>query len=122
MSGANEHDVTMYRNCLASCVVGRPSNKKEKQHICLDKAYDSEEVRRYLGRHFIVHIPERHNRKQEKKTKRIQGRKKARRWVVERTGAWHNKFRRLKIRYEQRAENYLAFVMFASALICFRSI
>jgi putative transposase len=122
LSGANEHDVTMYQNCLASCVVRRPSSKKEKQHICLDKAYDSEEVRRYLGRKFIVHIPERNNRKQEKKTRRIQGRRKARRWVVERTGAWHNKFRRLKTRYEQRAENYLAFVMFASALICFRNI
>lgn len=122
LSGANEHDVTMYQNCLASCVVRRPSSKKVKQHICLDKAYDSVDVRKYLSQNFLVHIPERNNRKKENKTRRIQGRKKARRWVVERTGSWHNKFRRLRIRYEQRAENYLAFVMFASAIICFRNI
>jgi putative transposase len=92
------------------------------QNICLDKAYDSENVRKYLSKNYIVHIPERENRKERNQIKRRPGRRKAHRWVVERTGAWHNKFRRLKVRYEMKAENYLAFVMFALALICFRNI
>jgi putative transposase len=122
LSGANAHDITMYQECLDSSIIKRPSGNKVVQNICLDKGYDSGEARKFLGKNFIVHIPERSNRKKEKKNKRRQGRRKARRWVVERTGAWHNKFRRLKIRYEVKAENYLALVMFACAIICFRNL
>ena len=110
----------MYQECLKSSIIRRPSLKKVKQNICLDKGYDSKDVRKYLSKYFIVHIPERENRKKEKKIKKAPGRRKAHRWVAERTSAWHNKFRRLKIRYEMKAENYLAFVMFACAIICLR--
>jgi transposase len=44
----------------------------------------------------------------------------AHRWVIERTNRWHNLFRRLKIRFEVYASNYLAFVDLANAIICFR--
>lgn len=112
----------MYQECLASSIIKRPSGKKVEQNICLDKGYDSEDVREFLSKEFIVHIPERENRKKEKRVKRRPGRRKARRWVVERTGAWHNKFRRLKIRYEVKPENYLALIMFACAIICLRNL
>jgi transposase len=39
------------------------------------------------------------------------------RWVVERTFSWLNRFRRLKIRYERRADIHLAFLHLACALI-----
>jgi putative transposase len=120
LSGANVHDITMYQECLNSSIIKRPRGKHIIQNICLDKGYDSEDVRKFLGKEFIVHIPERKNRKKSNNVKKRPGRRKARRWVVERTGAWHNKFRRLKIRYEMKAENYLAFVMFACAIICLR--
>ena len=122
LSGANDHDITKYKECLDSCIIKRPSSKRVVQNICLDKAYDSKDVREHLKRKYIVHIPERSNRKQVNREKKCPGRKKARRWVVERTGAWHNKFRRLKVRYEVKAENYLAFVMLASAIICLRKL
>ena len=32
------------------------------------------------------------------------------RWVVESTNSWHNRFRKLFTRYEKKAENYLGFV------------
>ena len=32
------------------------------------------------------------------------------RWVVERTNSWHNRFRKLFTRYEKKAENYLGLV------------
>jgi putative transposase len=122
LSGAHVHDINMYQECLNSSIIKRPPRKKIEQNICLDKGYDSEDARKFLSKYFIVHIPERENRKKGKRIKRRPGRRKARRWVVERTGAWHNKFRRLKIRYEMKAENYMAFVMFACAIICLRSL
>jgi transposase len=118
LSEANAHDSTRIRDTLESGIVPRPSPKKMEQHICLDKGYDGESIRRSMRRRgYIAHIPHRgmkvpvdgHARK---------GR--ARRWVVERTNRWHNLFRRLKIRYEVHAENYLGFVQFACAIICYR--
>ena len=42
------------------------------------------------------------------------------RWVVERTFAWLNQFRRLRVRYEKRADIHEAFLSLACALICWR--
>jgi putative transposase len=46
---------------------------------------------------------------------------RARRWVVERTHSWLNRFRRLFIRWEKKIENYLAMIHFACAWITFRA-
>jgi putative transposase len=45
-----------------------------------------------------------------------------RRWVVERTNSWHNRFRKLLIRYEKKSENYLAQVCLACCIIVYRGI
>jgi transposase len=42
------------------------------------------------------------------------------RWVVERTFAWLNQFRRLRVRYEKRADIHTAFLLLACILICWR--
>jgi hypothetical protein len=42
------------------------------------------------------------------------------RWVVERTFAWLNQFRRLRVRYEKRADIHEAFLSLGCALICWR--
>jgi hypothetical protein len=44
------------------------------------------------------------------------------RWVVERTNSWHNRFRKLLIRYEKKSEDYLALVSLASCIIVCRRI
>ena len=44
------------------------------------------------------------------------------RWVVERTHAWLNRFRRLSVRYERRADIFLAFNIFGCALVCLNQI
>ena len=46
----------------------------------------------------------------------------ARRWIVERTHAWHNKFRRLLGRWEKKLEHYYAMIDLASVLIIWRII
>ncbi|EKO62237.1 transposase DDE domain protein [Leptospira kirschneri str. H2] len=44
---------------------------------------------------------------------------KPRRWVVERTNSWHNRFRAILIRWERKSENYLASLYLASTIIVF---
>jgi transposase len=44
------------------------------------------------------------------------------RWVVERTLSWLHQFRRLRIRYERRADIHQAFLTLGCALICHRSL
>jgi len=46
----------------------------------------------------------------------------ARRWVVERTHAWQNKFRRLLVRWEKKVTHYEAMIHLACVLILYRLI
>ncbi len=46
---------------------------------------------------------------------------KPRRWVVERTNSWHNRFRGLLVRWERIAGNYLAMLQLASGIIAFQA-
>ena len=63
----------------------------------------------------ICHIKEREGRRKKDKEKTFQKRyHPRRRWVVERTNSWHNRFRKLFTRYEKKAENYLGLVQSSS--------
>lgn len=42
------------------------------------------------------------------------------RWVVERTFAWLRQFKRLRVRYERRADLHQALLELACSSICFR--
>lgn len=44
------------------------------------------------------------------------------RWVIERTFAWLNQFRRLRVRYDKRADIHEAFLSLACALICWHAL
>jgi len=44
------------------------------------------------------------------------------RWVVERTFAWLNQFRRLRVRYDRRADIHEAFLSLGCALICWHAL
>jgi putative transposase len=119
LTGANVHDSKAHNETWSSIILVRPDSTEVLQHACEDKAYDSEELRRWLAkRGYAVHIP---HRGLDTAIKAGDKRYPARRWVSERTGRWHNLFRRLKTRYEKRWENYLAFICFANAIICFLS-
>lgn len=120
LSPANRHDMKMFGATLDGIVIERPSpHGRIEQNLGCDKGYDYPALRLSAKRRgYIPHIKERGTGNEPCKAGR---RHPARRWVVERTGRWHNLFRRLKIRYERKAENYLAFVHFANAIICFRS-
>jgi transposase len=44
------------------------------------------------------------------------------RWVVERTFAWLNQFRRLRVRYDKHADIHEAFLSLRCALICWHAL
>jgi len=120
VAGANRHDMKLVEATLENLVVERPEPTEEKpQHMCLDKGYDYDEVREIIEAWgYTAHIRARGEEAQEKRE--IPG-YRARRWVVERTHSWLNRFRRLLIRWEKKVENYLAMLHFACAWICFRA-
>lgn len=120
VDGANRHDMKLVIRTLESMVALRPEATQEQpQGMCLDKGYDYDQVRETLKEFgFTAHIQ---SRGQEAKEIAQAAGKKARRWVVERTHSWMNRFRRILVRWDNKPENYLAFLHFACALIAFRS-
>jgi putative transposase len=120
VEGANRNDFKMARQTLESVPIPRPEpTAGEPQGLCLDKGYDDEEVRA-LVEEFGYTAPIRARGEEAAAIKREVG-YKARRWVVERTHSWMNRFRRLLIRWEKKPENYLAMLHLACALITFRA-
>jgi transposase len=106
---------------VADCVYGGDGKPTARapQHLCLDKGYDFEEVRALAEAFgFIAHIRSRGEEAEAKKKKPGQ---KARRWVVERTHSWMNRFRSILVRWAKKPENYLALLHFAAGLIACRA-
>jgi transposase len=120
VEGANRNDFKMMRETLESIPVKRPKpTGKKPQGLCLDKGYDYEEVRD-LAKEFwyTAHI---RTRGQEAQAVKRHAGFKARRWVVERTHSWMNRFRRVLTRWEKKVENYLALLHLACAIITYRA-
>ena len=118
-AGANVNDFKLARETIQSIPVKKPRPSLHKpQNLSLDKGYDYDEVRD-LAREFwfTAHI---RARGEEAALLKRRARFKARRWVVERTHSWMNRFRRILIRWEKKAENYLAMLHLALAYITFR--
>jgi len=117
IAGANAHDAKLVRATLQSIPLPRPkSTGRCKQHLCLDKGYcgrPTETLARRFG--YIPHVP----RKGEVQPKRRAG-QRARRWVVEGSHSWTNRARRLLVRWEKKADNYLAFVHLQFAYIALK--
>ena len=120
VAGANRNDMKLVRMTIDSIPVDRPKPTREQpQGMCMDKGYDYEEVRetvREFG--FTAHI---RSRGEEAQALKREAGFKARRGVVERAHRWMNRFRRVLIRWDKSAANYLAFLHFACALIAFRA-
>ncbi len=89
-----------------------------KQYLCADKGYFGQPAQQAIKeRKYVPCVKERGQEIREKKTN---PRFKARRWVVEVTHAWFNRFRKLLVRYERLAETYEALLHWTAAIIAFR--
>ena len=120
VAGANRNDMELVRATIESIPVERPTPTPGKpQGLCLDKGYDFQEVRAILAEFgFTAHI---RARGEEAQQLQRDASKRARRWVVERTHSWMNRFRRILIRWDKKPENYIALLHFACGLIAFRA-
>jgi putative transposase len=120
VTGANRHDKTQAEALFVAMPLLPPiPTEDDPQHMSGDKGYDYPDVRCLVGTMgYYDHIKSRGDEEQERKL--IPG-YRARRWVVERTHSWLNRFRRLLIRWEKKVENYVAMIHLAFAFITFRA-
>ena len=120
VEGANRHDKKVAEATLESIPVERPEPTQERsQGMCLDKGYDYDDTRELVREFgFTAHV--RARGEEAKELKREAG-QKARRWVVERTHSWMNRFRRILIRWEKKVENYFGMLHFVCAWITYRA-
>jgi transposase len=114
LTGANCHDFTQALPLLDAIpplqgLRGRPRCRPD----CLlgDRAYDAEKIRCALRARHITPLLAMRNTENGSGLGRW-------RWVIERTFAWLNQFRRLRLRYEKRADMHKALLSLACALIC----
>ena len=117
VSAANVHDSKMILATVDAiepiCAKTHGRGRRRPHKLHADKGYDYRHLRLALRKRRI--IPRIARCGVESKN-----RLGCYRWVVERTLSWLNRFRRLKIRYEQRADIQLAFLQLGCALISLR--
>jgi transposase len=119
VAGANVPDGKLVADTLEAIPIERPEpTPQEPQHLCLDKGYAGAPVDREVRRRgYTPHVPRKANEPPKPKHRRG----KARRWKVERTHSWLNRARRLLIRWEKKAANYLGFLQLRFAIVALRT-
>lgn len=113
---ANRHDSTQLLDLLDDVppVAGKPGRPRQRpDEVYADRAYDSDPHRRELRRRGIQPHLARRNEEHGSGLGVF-------RWVSERALSWLHGFRRLRTRYDRRAEIHQAFVTLAHCLICYR--
>jgi hypothetical protein len=136
ITSASTHDIKAVTGVIDNVVIKKqeqptPSNpstktKTIKQHLCLDRAYNSKVVeQKIFNRGFVLHMPYKRKRGEHINEKEKDCQRKyhpRRRWIAERTNSWHNRFRKLFTRYEKKAENYLGLLQLSCSIIVYRKI
>jgi putative transposase len=120
VDGANRNDHLLARETLENIQPERPPpGAGAEQNLCLDKGYDYPEVRQLAQEfHFTLHL---RTRGEEMREFKRNAKARARRWVVERTHSWLNRFRGILVRWNKKAENYLAMLHLSLGLITYRA-
>ena len=110
---ANHHEVTLVQLSFDFYMI-----EAKPENLIGDRAYDSDKLDDELKKDGIEMIaPHRSNRKRRKTQDGRRLRRYERRWIVERFFAWIQWQRRLLIRWEYYATNFLGFVQLASISI-----
>lgn len=118
VAGANVHDAQMLAGTIADMIVGRPHPEEGPQHLCLDKGYCNPTGKvAAANQNYVAHIRQIGEEKLD-----AHGLKKhpARRWLVERAGAWLSKCRAILVRYNKKSSNYLGLIQLAVSLLWYR--
>ena len=119
IDGANRNDHKLMRATIEAIPIRRASpTRRRPQHLCLNKGYDYDEPRALANAFgFTLHL---RSRGEEAWAKR-HARARARRWVVERTHSWLNRFRSILIRWAKKPANYLALLHFPCGIVTWRN-
>jgi transposase len=117
IESASPHEVKLVEETIDSGFTEYAPNK-----LIGDKAYDSDELdQRLLDERYVEMVaPHRRGRKRPKTQDGRKLRPYRRRWKVERLFAWLQNFRRLVVRYEYHADNFLGMVQLGCAIILLR--
>ena len=117
IQSASPHEIRLVEAAIKSRFI-----KTAPKRMIGDKAYDSDPVdQRLLKEHGTELIaPHKANRKRPKTQDGRVLRRYKRRWKIERFFAWLYNFRRLVVRYEYYAENFLGMLQLACAIILLR--
>lgn len=118
LTGGNRNDVTQLLPLIDGIGpvrgrVGRPRRRSDR--LLADRGYDFDKYRRELRRRGVKPVIARRGAEHGSGLG-------TERWVVERTFAWLHNLRRLRTRYERRAELHLAFMQLGCAVVCQRSL
>jgi transposase len=117
VESATPHEVRLAVPTLIQMVI-----PEAPKNLIGDNAYDSDKLDAELRQYGIELIaPHRSNRKHKTQDAR-RLRRYRRRWKIERLFAWLQNFRRLVIRYERYAENFLGMLHLGCCLILLRHI
>ncbi|WP_157360499.1 IS5 family transposase [Amycolatopsis thermoflava] len=118
VTGGNRHDSTQLIPLVEALPVIRGKRGRPRQRprwLYGDRGYDYDHHRKTLRDKGIV------PRIARKNTAHGSGLGKIR-WVVERMFAWLHQFKRLRIRWERRADIHLGLMHLACVLICYRKL
>lgn len=115
IESASRHEVRLVEDTLESRFLDA-----EPQRLIGDKAYDSDALDEKLWQERGIEViaPNRSNRSKTQDGRPLK--RYGRRWRIERLFAWLYNFRRVAVRYEYHAENFLAMVQLAFAIILLR--
>jgi putative transposase len=109
--------MALLERTLDGIVIVRPKMKK-RQKLCADAGYKGKPAQTaILNRGYEPHVKQRREEAQEKRKHRGY---KARRWVVERTHSWMNRYRKLLVSFEKTEASYVGLLSLAAAMICWR--
>ncbi len=114
---ATPHEVTLVNATIRESFI-----QQKPTYIIGDKAYDSDPLDHVLKHEEGIELiaPNRTHRKSATRQDGRKLRRYRRRWKIERLFAWLHNYRRIVVRYEYYAANYLAFVLLACSLILLR--
>lgn len=124
IDGANRNDMKLFvATILSMPIQRRKSAEGIVPKIALDAGYDYPAIFDQAERLGLIPliVPNWYNRHLKKPKKRHhEPGPKTKRWLVERLHSWLNRYRRLLVRWDKKAENYLAMIHFAFAHILYK--
>ena len=120
VTGANRHDVSQLENVLKGKVICKPADNEVVENLYADAGYTGESANNTMEAE--AYIPHVRPRGEEIAEKDRNPEFKPRRWIVEVSLSWFNRFRKLHVRHEKLLSTHMALTHLAAAIIALRKV